>query len=410
MSFFVYRKGLNLVKRFRRFSALAWIILVGITITLLFTYKYNSIQGNRRLIDSKLDSNYAYDPVYMKVGHAETSVSANLMIRNDYKKIIETSRNRFVSYDSVVIVTAVNHAFRTHLTNLRCSLEMIGLSEKLKVVALDNLVADWAEKAGFQVLKDSDINEESHITEDARFGSANFNLLSKRKISAVARELSKGKDVLFTDADMFWCGNALKEIVDQANSMPDANLIMQSAWPRSLLNSGFYFARSNEKTQMLFSELLKHEGSGENDQVIFNRVLCQRKEGGRIVHRPNDSLLHRKLQNPLGCSRNGTLAAVLSRSKYPTGGEIINGRKIFHHSRNDLVEMCKRQEFMILHNNCIFSDKKTARFIVKGFWYVADDEISCVKSPFPMTKEALKRCGKPKCGKIDSINFKESRK
>ncbi len=406
MSLSICRRGRNLVKRHRRKSVKFLLILIptsivlGVIIRLRISSKYRNLEKPSYLDDSiHLKDNLRPEILPFSQSTTEGESSHGIV-----------RENSLIDHESTVIITAVNYAFRSHLTNLKCSLDRIGISEKLKVVALDELVATWAQKAGFQVFQALDGSEKSVITEDARFGSASFNLLSKRKISAVATELSTGRNVLFTDADMFWCGNALREIIDLSNTHSEADLLMQSAWPRSLLNSGFYFARSNENTMNLFSELLRHGGSEENDQVIFNRVLCQRKEGGHIVHAKGDSLLHRKNQKPLGCSRNNTFAMVLDRNRYPTGGEIIEGKKIFHHSRNFLTSKCERNEMMILHNNCIFSDKKTARFIVKGFWYAAEDGISCSKHPAPVTKKALKRCGKPKCGKTDEVELQNSKK
>lgn len=308
-----------------------------------------------------------------------------------------------------VIVTAINYAFRSHLSNFRCSLERLGIENHLRVVALDDQAEVWAKSANYNVLESTELGGNFTTTGDAKFGSADFNLLSKRKIGVVARELIAGNNVLFTDADMFWCSNAVEKVLQIAAENPEADLLMQSAWPRSLLNSGFYFARSGENSKMLFDELLKHEGPDENDQVIFNRVLCNKKFGGGVVHRLGDSFLHRKLRHPIGCKWNGVLAQVLDREKYPTGGELINGEKIFHLSRANLTSMCANEEFVILHNNCILSDRKTARFIVKGFWYISDDETTCLSKPAETTDEALRRCGMPKCGHSDFDGFRSNR-
>lgn len=308
----------------------------------------------------------------------------------------------------VVIVTAVNYAFRAHLANLRCSLKRLHLETPLKVVALDNKVATWALENGFDIVHNSE--ENAFIsTEDVRFGSEQFNLLSKRKIVAVREEIAGGKDVLFTDADMFWCGNAVADVIREADINGD-DLLMQSAWPRSLLNSGFYYARSNSRTLEVLDELLRHRGSKENDQVLFNRFLCNPKFGGRRRNSRDDFRVRRRFRNPLGCARGSTNVSVLNRWRYPTGGETINGEKMFKLSRGTLTAMCERKQFMIIHNNCIFSEKKTARFVVKGFWYVADDEVSCMDKPAEVTQQALKKCGTYKCGRLDRIKYWAERK
>ncbi len=49
---------------------------------------------------------------------------------------------------------------------------------------------------------------------------------------------------------------------------------MQSAWPHPLLDSGLCFVHAGNAVSALFEKLFKHRGGTENDQVIFNLVLC----------------------------------------------------------------------------------------------------------------------------------------
>lgn len=326
----------------------------------------------------------------------------NATIESDSAVTRETDETAINSED-VVILTAVNYAFRSHLANLRCSLKRLGLAQRLRVVALDDEVGKWAREAGFSV-SEIDDSEAFTTTEHAKFGSPAFNLLSKRKLDAVRAELLQGRNILFTDADVFWCGDAVADVVAIATKSGD-DLVMQSAWPRSLLNSGFYFARANERTLALFNELLNYGGSADNDQVIFNRLMCNKKFGGCVRKDPNHLGLRRAERNPLGCRWKDTNAGVLDRQRYPTGGEFVAGTKIFYLERTVLTKMCENRDFMILHNNCILSAKKTPRFVVKGFWYVAQDGVTCTTDPAPMTKLALKQCSGYKCGKADTRVF-----
>ncbi len=68
---------------------------------------------------------------------------------------------------------------------------------------------------------------------------------------------------------------------------------------------------------------------------------------------------------------------------------------------------CERKKVVILHNNCILGEKKTGRFVVKGFWYAGEDGVRCMQEPAPMTKEALQRRGKSKCGREEFDNLVE---
>lgn len=387
----VYRKAHKIAKRVRRPALSALLILCSIAVL----QKYNRgpfEDGN---------NGDSVEGLFQEKFRVMNSGADHL--END----IRGGTEKDLDPNSIVIVTAVNYAFRSHLANLRCSLERLGLLEQLRVVALDSKVSEWAKSVGFSILEPADEEDSFSTTGDAQFGSESFNLLSKRKIGVVERELAEGKNVLFTDADMFWCINAVKDVVSIIQNIPDADLLMQSAWPRALLNSGFYFVRSNPRTIKLFKELRKHGGPEENDQVIFNFILCQKKVGGSFVHSPDDELKERHLKQLLGCRRNDTFAAVLDRERYPTGGEIINGEKIFLHGREELTSMCDRGDFAVIHNNCILSHQKTARFTVKGFWYAGEDNVTCNASPAPVTSRALKKCGIPKCGRVDLRIYKK---
>ena len=229
------------------------------------------------------------------------------------------------------------------------------------------------------------------------FGSRSFNLLSKLKLHAVYSVLRTGVDVLFVDADIVWCADAATEIARLVYASPNPpHLLMQTAWPRSLLNSGLYYARAAKETEDVFRAFLEHAGDTENDQVIVNRVLCRGEKGDTVNHGTyaHPSAPHRVM--PVGCRWDGRVdARLLDAQRFPTGGEVVDGLKIFHHPRSFITQACAAGKFALLHNNCILSQKKKARFIAKGLWYVHDD--SC-GGPAPATVKARRGCGGAKCG------------
>ena len=313
----------------------------------------------------------------------------------------------------VIIVTAVNYAFRHYAANLRCSLLRVGIQTPPLIFALDSQTHAWATKLKWPVLLvDSDDTNQT----EAVFGSKSFNLLSKRKLRAVAQVLRTGVDVLFVDADIIWCANAaaiVSNLIHTSSPYPP-HLLFQTAWPRSFFNSGFYYARAHPDTIKVFDAFLAHDSDAENDQVIVNRVLCREKFGGgelfdnstnRLIHSANSG----RKRIPAACTWKGkVMAKVLDPALFPTGGEIINGQKLFHHPRRTITQMCKNGNVAILHNNCILSAKKKPRFVVKGMWYVhdelEDDSGRCRAEAAPATMEMRKRCGAAKCGQEGDVS------
>lgn len=256
-----------------------------------------------------------------------------------------------------------------------------------------------------------------HAHEEAMFGTRGFNLLSKRKLYAVYHILKTGSDVLFTDADIVWCADVVDELsrmmygerdIDGFGQRPARGLLMQTAWPRSILNSGFYYARASDKVVRLFEAFLAYGGDAENDQAIVNRVLCQSNGSGEVVY-GQEPVVHTAAPTrrmPVGCRWQGGVAAgMLEARRFPTGGELMEGGdKLFHLPRRELMAMCDRREVALLHNNCILSGKKKARFVVKGIWYVDEQEGGCLQEPAAATREVRRRCGSSKCGEEGDVN------
>lgn len=316
-------------------------------------------------------------------------------------ELVVTVRDDAGKARRVVVVTASNYAFREYVLNFNCTLSRHAPNVRPLVVALDARVAAWLRETGFASVgmdTDAEVNE-------VKFGSAGFNLLSKMKLAAVSRLLQYDVDVIFSDADVVWCSDVVAALVKEAYSRDKdggvVDMVMQTAWPRSLLNSGFYYVKANARTRRLFHTFLAYPGAGENDQVIVNKVLCRAHGGGRTLF-PEHTRRHPAAPSremPYGCEWNGARVRVLEGSQWPTGGEIMqHGIKIFHMNRRDIVNMCESGRTKVVHNNCVMAEKKKARMIVKGLWWVADDG-SCAASARQATREARRRCGGAKCGK-----------
>ena len=303
----------------------------------------------------------------------------------------------------MAVVTSINYAFRHYLLNMACSMRRVGLNIRLLVVSMDEQTHRFALQHGFDsVFMPGMADEHEHV-----FGSSTFNLLSKQKLLAVYHVLNTATDVLFVDADIVWCTDIAADIARTMYHQPASwrdglgdgmpHFLMQTAWPRSLLNSGLYYVRSTAHSIRAFEHILRQDSENENDQVVVNRVLC-RPPNGQFVY--NGSYAHPRAPHrrmPALCRWNNVVEArLLDANRFPTGGEYVHDMKLFHHPRETIMQMCSSKSVAAIHNNCILSGKKKARFIVKGLWYV-DNDGQCV-DPVPATRKAKRTCGRAKCG------------
>ena len=168
---------------------------------------------------------------------------------------------------------------------------------------------------------------------------------------------------------------------------------MQAAWPTRLLNSSLYYARAARETEDVFCAFIEPAGDTENDQVIINRVLCRGEKGRTVNHGTyaHPSAPHRVM--PVACRWDGRVDAILLEAqRFPTGREVVDGWKIFHHPRSFITQACAAGKFTLIHNNCIPSQKKKARFITKGLWYVHDDSCGGTRPCYCAGTERMRRC------------------
>ena len=99
------------------------------------------------------------------------------------------------------------------------------------------------------------------------------------KVLSVILVNSLGYDILFQDVDVVWYRHPLDFFHDKSSPLSDTDVIFQDDGSRvarfgpSSANSGFYFARYNDRTQYLFTALLYSSGmifeSGSHQQVLI---------------------------------------------------------------------------------------------------------------------------------------------
>ena len=286
--------------------------------------------------------------------------------------------------------------YRHFLQSFRCNLEYLRLSHAPLVYSLDVRTHNFSHHLSLSsVLLSKSLGDDVTPGSFHRTGPRSFNAITKKKLKAVHQTLRSGFDVLLSDADVFWCQDAARYIAEQLLSSvqyADADVLIQPEAGYRSLNSGFYYVRSNARTLRLFQALLRHAHVGAHDQDVVNAVFCDGRYGGRRVERAVGVV-------PYYCKSRGAVIKPLPAELFPSGAQVVAGRKVFAYSRDELRRMCESKTFVVVHNNFIRASKKRARFVVKGMWFADDDSkeesgegLGCRKPPFP-SKTDVRTCG-----------------
>eukprot|EP00171_Calliarthron_tuberculosum_P013744 IDg13744t1 len=159
-----------------------------------------------------------------------------------------------------------------------------------------------------------------------------------------------------SDADIHWCGDAVAAIKRGAGA---ADMLIMTEAGYKTLNSGFYYVRANARTRALFNMIVTNAKFGNHDQDVVNAALCDTRFGARRVPTPGQSA-------PYICvTASGAIVRILNSQRYPSGAETIDGNSIFEHDRSRLERMCRRQRFVVVHNNFIRANQKMKRMVKK---------------------------------------------
>lgn len=130
------------------------------------------------------------------------------------------------------------------------------------------------------------------------------------------------------------------------------------------LNSGFYFARSDNSTVAAMEKVVKHAAnSGMSEQPSFYDTLCG--EGGS--NRVGDD----KCVEP----ETNLTVHFLDRDLFP------NGAYLDLWQRKNIRAACEKKGCLILHNNWISGrQKKLERQVLSGLWNYDISTRMCLQS------------------------------
>ncbi|KAK9113634.1 hypothetical protein Syun_020431 [Stephania yunnanensis] len=256
--------------------------------------------------------------------------------------------------DRTVVLAIAGNNYQEMLMSWVCRLRHLSITNFV-VSALDDEIYKFSVLQGLPVFRES--MAPSNISyDDCHFGTKCFQRVTKVKSRLVLRILKMGYNVLLSDVDVYW----FKDPLPHLRSFGPAVLAAQSdeykeEGPINLprrLNSGFYFARSDNATIAAMEKVVKHAmASALSEQPSFYDVLCG--EGG--ANRLGDNM----------CVEPETNLTIhfLDRNLFPNGA--------YHGlwEKADVKGSCKHKGCIILHNNWISGmKKKLERQSSSGLW------------------------------------------
>lgn len=265
--------------------------------------------------------------------------------QNDMESVVRKA-TRKVGGRRVVVLTAVTGHYKDFVENLRCWMKT-GAKTELVVVALDDDMKNYAKEQGFLVIDRAKEEEKGN----REFGGDGFNRVTKRKLEVIADVLNLGLDVVFTDVDMVWCGDVVKDLVKRGKQGGQLVLVQNDNGKEGQrvvrFNSGFYYARSGRHVQHLFREMVEYGNRSHNrrhnDQVVFNQMACKPVGGGKQLSVDQ----HGKGQNIIVCEwRQVVHIQTLPLTVYTNGASWTQPN-----NRSQLATRCINRDIRVFHNN-----------------------------------------------------------
>ncbi|XP_024009202.1 beta-arabinofuranosyltransferase RAY1 isoform X2 [Eutrema salsugineum] len=263
-----------------------------------------------------------------------------------------------------VVLSIAGFSYKDMMMSWVCRLRRLGVPNFL-VCALDEETYQFSILQGLPVFIDPYAPKNISFN-DCHFGSKCFQRVTKVKSRTVLKILKLGYNVLLSDVDVYWFRNPLPLLSSFGPSVLAAqsdeyNTTAPINRPRRL-NSGFYFARSDEVTIAAMEKVVKHAStSGLSEQPSFYDTLCG--EGG--IHRLGDD----KCVEP----ETNLTVRFLDRDLFPNGayGDLW--------LKEDVRAECEKKHCYVLHNNWISGRlKKLERQMMKGLWEYETSMRMCV--------------------------------
>lgn len=282
----------------------------------------------------------------------------------------------------VVILTAATKNYAPFVYNLHCSVSASS-GRDLIIFSLDPEIFQQASDRGYPTVR-AFYEHERLVSSSGPyiFGSNEFNVITRLKLSVVRDALHAGYDVIFTDADIVWCDRVPELILLFAQQIGRGDIFIQNAvdpddaWP-VVPNTGFFYAVSRPGVVELFDELVNLSESGlyskVNDQELFKRIVCRNSTGEGAQY--NDTNM-----GPSGhfCAWRGNRVEVvlLPLAKYPHGRNPFN-TPYWNFPKGYFRQACLDRRMAIWHNNWCKADQKFVKMDFHSLWSVENYTGKC---------------------------------
>mmetsp|Transcript_28333 Transcript_28333/g.81951 ORF Transcript_28333/g.81951 Transcript_28333/m.81951 type:complete len:604 (+) Transcript_28333:171-1982(+) len=168
-----------------------------------------------------------------------------------------------VAKDNTIIVMTCNFGQSELLMNFACSASARGFDlSNVLVFATDTETKEIAEGLGLAVFYDEKNSKKIPSDAARRYGDQRFVAMMFAKVVCVQLISLLGYDLLFQDVDVVWYKDPLPFFHDKTSPISHFDVYFQDDGAHSLryapfsANSGFYYARNNDRTRYLFTSLL----------------------------------------------------------------------------------------------------------------------------------------------------------
>ncbi|KAL8037775.1 hypothetical protein ABFX02_11G059900 [Erythranthe guttata] len=287
-----------------------------------------------------------------------SSISLSLSLENLLSILSDNNKT--------IVLGVAGYSYKDMLMSWICRLRHLQVSNFL-VCALDHEIYEFSVLQGLPVI-DCAYRPTNISFDNCHFGTECFQRVTKVKSRMVLQILKLGYSVVLSDVDVYWFKNPLPYLTSFGPSVlvaqsDEYNLTGPINLPRRL-NSGFYYAHSDNITIAALHKVVEHAANSNlSEQPSFYDTLCG--EGGSYRLGDNQCL------EP----ETKLLVHFLDRDLFPNGAY----RGLWE--ERDTKKACLEINCFILHNNWINGrKKKLERQVLSGLWDYDINTRMCLQS------------------------------
>jgi hypothetical protein len=258
-----------------------------------------------------------------------------------------------IAINNTVVVMICTRGQAILLMNFACSARAKGFQlSNVVVFATDVKTEKIAQSMGLTTFRDE--RNYAHMPAGIElYGDRAFTSIMWAKVVSAHLVSSLGYDFIFQDVDVVWLRDPREFFSDKTRPEWKFDLLFQDDGARSLrfapfsANSGFFFARSNERTRELFNARLTsgHQvNQARSDQAVFAQFLSEH------------------------ASRYGLRVKTLGEEEFPAGRFLD-----LHKQQPDFMKeifLGKRRPWIFHVSWTVRTEEKLQKFRQAGFWFV----------------------------------------